>query len=287
MRAVFGAGGFGPRLFGGIALGCAIGLFAAAVAGWMLVLSAHAGLPTTVAADAFRDWLASGGWLKVPLWGAAVGTLVTLPRAVNVPQHLLGGWFLFEFGVMPFLVHTAPLPAGTPPLAPQSARIRAVLKWSYRSPESVANIIELSRDPDPIVREQAVMALGLNTVVADIERATVTRPSRYTDHPVRARLRARLDEALRDPVESIRAEAARALWKAPHAFGPAPAAAETLAAVLVRANDPARPPRLAWLALDATAAHPDPALRAAADEFAGVTADAALARAARLAASVR
>ena len=288
VRRVLTEGGFGPRLFSGIALGCAAGLFAATVVGWSLTLGARAGLPLGGAAEAFRAWLASGGWLKVPMWGGAIATVLALPRAVNLPQRLIGAWFLFEFGVMPFMVHTGEAPpTADAPLAPVKTRMRAALKWSYRSPETVAKVVELSRDRDPMVREQAVMALGLNVVVDDIERATVTRPSRYSDHPVRAQLRARLDEALQDPVESIRAEAARALWKAPVAFGPAPAAAETLAAIIERAADPSRPERLAWCALDAAAAHPDPALRAAAERFAAATDDAKLARAARLAASVR
>src|SRR4029077_5495221 len=96
------------------------------------------------------------------------------------------------------------------------ARMRAVLRWSYRTPATVLRIVAMSRDPDAKVREQATLALGVNLIVTDIERATPDRPARYAPSPVRDSLRVRLAEALHDPVEVVRAEAARALWKAPH-----------------------------------------------------------------------
>ena len=156
--------------------------------------------------------------------------------------------------------------------------MRAVLRWSYRTPETVSRILPLSRDPDPRVREQAVLALGVNLIVTDIERSSPVRPARYLDEPVRAALGARLRECLRDSVEVVRAEAARALWKAPRTFGVEPAAAETLAAILDRANRPGALERLSWLALDAAAGAPQPALKAAAARFAAATPDSALRR---------
>jgi len=147
-------------------------------------------------------------------------------------------------------------------------------------------VLDLSRDPDPRVREQAVLALGVNLIVDDIQRATERQPSRFAAHPLRARLRDRLLEALaRDSVESIRAEAARALWKAPRAFGAQPAAAETLAAVLDRAGQEGSLERLAWLALDAAAGPPSVPLKAAARRLAARTPDPELSRQAAAAAA--
>lgn len=286
MRRLWSDGGFGPRLFGGLLIGFVAALFAATLAGWGLALAERVGVPAGTA-ETYRAWLAGGGWLKVPMWGAGIATLLTFPHAVNWQQRVLTAWFVFEFGVMPFLVHTTPPPAneGTPSTA--RAKTRAILKWSYRTPETVARIITLSRDVDPVVREQAVLALGQNVIVTDIEHAAITRPSRFAAHPVRDSLRVRLVECLADPAEAVRAEAARALWNAPLAFGPMPAAAETLAAVLDRAADPARPQRLVWLALDAAAGAPHRSLQSAAERFANTTDDSDLARYARLAAAGR
>jgi hypothetical protein len=164
------------------------------------------------------------------------------------------------------------------------AKTRAILKWSYRTPATVARILPLSRDPNPDVREAAMLALGVNLIVTDVERADATRPSRYASHPLRASLRDRLVEAVRDDsVESVRAEAARALWKAPVTFGRQPAAAETLAAVLDRATRPDAVERLAWLALDAAGGAFDSTLTAAASRFAERTTRPELKDAARIA----
>ena len=173
-----------------------------------------------------------------------------------------------------------PRPPATAPQSPGS-KARAIRKWSFESADAVARLLPLSRDPDPAVRELAVLALGVNLVVADLGRATPQEPSRYAASPLRDSLRTRLLEALRDSVEGVRAEAARALWKAPAAFGVHPEAAETLAAVLDRAQRPDVPERLAWLALDAAAGAPHPTLKRAAARFAAGTSDTALARAAR------
>jgi hypothetical protein len=129
-----------------------------------------------------------------------------------------------------------------------------------------------------------MLALGVNLVVAGIEHATPERPVPDRFLPVRDSIRVRLIGGLTDPVEAVRAEAARALWKAPLAFGRVPAAADTLAAVLDRALRPDAVERLAWLALDAAAGAPDPGLKAAAARFGAATPDSDLARAARLAA---
>lgn len=286
MRKVWSDGGYGPRLFSGLAIGFVAALFAATLAGWGLMLGERMGL-TPGTSEAYRAWLAGGGWLKVPMWGAGIATLLALRHAVNWPQRLLTGWFVFEFCVMPFLVHTQPAPGREASPQTGRAKTRAILKWSYRSPETVARIVALSRDQDPVVREQSVIALGQNVIVTDIEHSTVTRPSRFAQHPVRDSLRVRLIQCLSDPFETVRAEAARALWKAPLTFGTVTAAAETLSAVLDRAEDPARPERLAWLALDAASGAPHPALQAAAERFANTTDDAGLARHARLAAENR
>jgi hypothetical protein len=121
--------------------------------------------------------------------------------------------------------------------------------------------------------------------VTDLEKATPMRPARYEQSPVRDSLRVRLLVALKsDPSESVRAEAARALWKAPRTFGAVPAAAETLAAVLDRAPRIGRPTRATWLALDSAAGAPDSALKSAAARFAATTSDTAIARVASLAA---
>jgi hypothetical protein len=243
-------------------------------AGWLLRL-AGAALGAPAPAEAFRDYLAAGAWLWFPLWGAALGAAFAGLLAGGATR-------LFRFALALGLA-LAPLvlrpaierAAEEQPRSPR-AKARAILRWSYRSPEHVRRIVGLSHDPDPHVREQAVLALGVNLVVTDIEHATGGRPARYLDSPVRGELLARLHECLLDSVEAIRAEAARALWKAPVAFGPQPAAAETLAAILDRAAAPEAVERLAWLALDAAAGTPDSALKAAAGRFAATTADSEL-----------
>ena len=186
MRKVWSDGGYGPRLFSGLAIGFVAALFAATLAGWGLTLGERVGLaPGT--SEAYRAWLAGGGWLKVPMWGAGIATLLAIRHAVNWPQRLLTGWFVFEFCVMPFMVHTQPAPRGEALPQTGRAKTRAILKWSYRSPETVARIVALSRDQDPVVREQAVIALGQNVIVADIEHSAITRPSRFAERIGRER----------------------------------------------------------------------------------------------------
>jgi hypothetical protein len=248
------------------------------VAGWLLqAVGVLLGRPD--AAAGYRDFLVAGAWAWFPLWGAALGALRTARLATTARSRLL--WLVVSLGLA--LLPLAWRPAITldrDERAPATAqaKTRAVLRWSYKTPENVLRIVAISRDPDPRVREQAVLALGRNRIVTDIEHSTELRPATLLDSPVRDSLRTRLIEVLRDPVEVVRAEAARALWNAPRTFGPQPAAAETLAAVLDRAAAGPGPERLAWLALDAAAGVPDSALKRAAAAFAAATPDTALRR---------
>lgn len=233
----------------------------------------------------FTRALTPSGWIGLPLLGAGLGALAALawvaPGRAGLRLLLLA---------LPLLVGGALLVARPPlaapavsPARPGSARAkaRAILKASFRSPASVATILPYTGDRDPVVRQQAVLALGVNLVVAGIEHETAEHPSPFSGLALRDSMRARLLAALHDPVEDVRAEAARALWKAPRTFGTQPAAAETLAGVLDRALLPGSVERLTWLALDAAAGRPDPGLRAAATRFAAATPDAELARVAR------
>ncbi|HEY2954339.1 MAG TPA: hypothetical protein VGK89_03690 [Candidatus Eisenbacteria bacterium] len=232
------------------------------------------------------DSLAAGGWFFFPAWGAAAGALFAARWAESGRERLASLALALALATLPVLVRPVLRAAGPEehPRSPQ-AKARAILRWSYRSPEGVRRILEMSRDPDPRVREQAVLALGVNLIVTDIERATAFRPARFSTHPLRAALRARLLEALADSAEGVRAEAARALWKAPRTFGREGAAAETLAAMLDRAVRPEAIERIAWLALDAAAGAPDQRLKAAASRFAAATRDSELRRVAQRAAA--
>jgi HEAT repeat protein len=140
----------------------------------------------------------------------------------------------------------------------------AILRAAYRGPDDIASILSYVNDPDPTTRSIAVQALGINRIVSDVEHAGPGRPSHYAASPVRARLRAALEDALHDPDEDVRAEAARALWRAPVTFGDHAAAAETLAAVLDRrrsAGDASD--RAAWCAFNAAETRDGDALRGA------------------------
>jgi hypothetical protein len=235
----------------------------------------------------FYRALTPTGWIGLPVLGAGLGVLASLAWAGSTAGTLR----LLGLGVGLCLLGSA-LIARTPvsPLAragPQGSRAKAqeIRRAAFRSPAAIAGILHYTRDPDPVVREQTVLALGVNLVVAGIERATPERPSPHRDLPLRDSLRVCLIAALADPDQGVRAEAARALWKSPRCFGRQPAAAETLAAILDRAPRPGALERLAWLALDAAAGAPDPRLKAAAARFAAATPDSDLARAARLAAA--
>ncbi len=252
------------------------------VAAGYLLRAAGAAAP----AEALRGFLAAGGWVRIPLWGAALGALAA-SRWARGRNARIGTLLLsLALAALSLVLHPE-VQEWRPVERPRSARAKAsaIRRWAYRSPATVANIFPYSRDPDPVVREQAVLALGINLIVSSLEHASATRPARFLDHPLRDSLRIRLLAALEDPAEGVRAEAARALVRAPRSFGPQPAAAETLAAVLGRALRPQAVERLAWLALDAAAGSSDSALKAAAARFAAATPDTALARAARFAAT--
>ncbi len=250
---------------------------AAAAAGYVLLA-----LGLRDAAAALRAFLLSGGWLWLPMMGAVIGAASALrdPMPPRSRRALLI-WAL-AVALSPLVLRPVvpPEPAAAPPRT-QRDKFRAFRRWSYRSPRDVARILRYVYDPDPVVREQAALALGLNTLVTDIEHATPGNPARYLAHPVRDSLRAALLSLMLDPVEPVRGEAARALWKSPRAFGTQPAAAETLAAILDRALLPQAVERMAWLALDAAAGAPHPALKAAAARFAAASPDTELARVAR------
>jgi len=247
------------------------------VAGWLLLAVGRAfGRPD--AATGYREFLAAGAWVWFPLWGAALGSLKAAVGAGSPAAKLGLLGLALGLAVLPLLWRPQVEEREERAPATPQAKARAVLRWSYRSADNVLKIVAISRDPDPRVREQAVLALGRNRVVSDIEGATALRPATLLGSPVRDSLRMALIAALGDPVPVVRAEAARGLWNAPRTFGPQPAAAETLAGVLARAADAGSVERLAWLALDAAAGPPDSSLKRAAGHFAQVTADTALRR---------
>lgn len=274
---------YGGRLAGALIAGALAGGAATVVTGFALVL---VGMLTGDRrwATAFREFLVAGGWAWIPLWTAALAALGA-QRAAPTSGARAGTLALaFSLAALPLVFRPAyvEIERQESPETPDAKR-RAILKWSYRTPETVASIVALSRDPDPRVREQAVLALGVNRVVSDIEHASDQRPAKYLAHPVRDSLRIRLLEALHDPAEEVRVEAARALWKSPLTFGTQPAAAETLAHVLGRALRPGAIERLSWLALDAAAGASHAELRAATARFAAATPDTTLRRAAEVA----
>lgn len=282
------AADFGSRLLGVVIAGGLSGGLACVAVGFLLEaigrVSGFAG-----SGEGFRRFLAGGGWLWLPLWGAALGALRAVPWGPVRGLRLAAVALAVALAALPLIerprVTDRPR---TERLATARDKARAILRWSYRSPAGVESVLGLSRDPDPQVREQAILALGENLIVSDIEHSSPVHPSRFRDHPLRDRLRRRLSEALAaDLVESVRAQAARALWKAPSTFGREPAAAETLAAILDRALEPRALERLTWLALDGAAGPRHPALERAAARFAAATNDPELRRAARAAAGAR
>jgi hypothetical protein len=234
----------------------------------------------------YRVWLAAGGWTWLPLFGAALGAWTAARRMPAGGPRLRTRALALALALLP-AVWRAAVPEGGEDAIPDSreGKIRVIRRLSYRSTETVARLLPLSRDADPIVRARATLALGVNRIVTDIEHDRPGFPSRHAAHPLRDSLRLRLLEALRDPEEEVRIEAARALWKAPRTFGAQPSAAETLAHALDRYGARPTPGRLAWLALDAAAGAPDSTLRAATRRFAAATPDTVLARVARGAAS--
>ena len=271
-------------------------LLGALVAGALLVPLMAVGLATVLGSMSIPPSiftrllgraLAPTGWIGLPVLGAGLGALAATGwtgSARHATWTLLLAVALGMLGAV--LVTRPPVLPMRDRVSPRSPRgkSQAILRAAFRSPAALSGILSYTRDPDPVVREQAVLALGVNLVVAGIERSPRGLPSRYQDFPLRDSLRARLTAALADSDERVRAEAARALWKAPRTFGVQVAAAETLASVLGRALQPGAVERLAWLALDGAAGAPYPSLKAQAARFAAATPDSELARAARRAA---
>ena len=271
-----------PRnLAAALIAGGLLGAVLTLAAGWMLD---GVGLFTRdpAAGRVYRAWLSAGGWVWPALYGAALGAWLATRRMTGRRDRVLARALALLLALAPLVWHPfVPEQAPAPLPATAEGRIRLIRRLSYRSPAEVARLLPLSRDADPGVRARATLALGVNTIVTDIERDRPAFPSRYAAHPLRDSLRLQLLRALVDPVEMVRAEAARALWKAPRTFGAQPAAAGTLVALLARRADHADGGREAWLALDAAAGAPDSALRRAARRFAAATPDTALARLAR------
>jgi len=253
-----------------------------------------------------REFLNAGGWIRLPLWGGALGALrgagwARAPRTRALGAALALGLLGLSAMLRPDLRETpsrSPRGPATAARGPRgaAAKATAIRRWSYASPAGVRQILAMRRDPDALVREQVALALGVNLVVSDIEHAgprpgcEQCPPARFATLPLRDSLRTGLLDLMRDSIPAVRAEAARALWKAPVTFGTVPAAAETLAAALtgeLHGPTAGSPERLAWLALDAAAGAPHPALKRAAARFAASTTDTALRRAALLAAAPR
>ncbi len=283
------------RLAGAALAGALFAGAGAAALGLTLDLLPHAGGPAPAAAQGLRNFLNAGGWVRLPLWGATWGALRALTWSRETRARVMA--LVVAFAALALAALPRPYaiaPEGTPVGgAPTSAwrggsgigaKSMAIRRGAYASLAGVRGILALRGDRSPLIREQVALALGVNLVVSDFEHSEPGHPSRYASLPLRDSLRAGLMVLLRDSVEAVRAEAARALWKAPRTFGTVPAAAETLVAVLDRAGRPGVPERLAWLALDAAAGAPHPGLRGAAARFAATTTDSELRRAARLAA---
>jgi hypothetical protein len=271
---------FRSRLAGALLAGALAAAAAAVAAGYLLRFAG-----ARIAAEAVRRFLTAGGWLWMPLWGAAAGALAALPWCRGWRTRSAVALLALLLALSPLVLRARVpelLESGSPPRT-ALGKANALRRWAYRSPEAVARILPYAADPNPVVREQAALALGINLIVSDVEHADRNRPAHFAQHPLRDSLRARLRGALADPVEAVRAEAARALLKAPITFGPEPEAADTLAAMLDRADRPEALERLAWLALDAAAVSEAPALRQAAARFAARTPDTTLRRIARAA----
>lgn len=274
-----GAGGLAGALLAGALLGGLLTL-AAGFAIDAVGLLAHDPGP----GRAYRVWLSNGGWVWPSLYVAALGAWLAARRMAAHGARRLARGVAVLLALAPLIWHPfVPEGVAPPPPATLEGKLRLIRTSAYRSPAELQRILALSGDPDPDVRAHATLALGVNLIVTDVERDRPAFPSRYAGHPLRDSLRIRLLAALDDPVERVRAESARALWKAPRTFGPQPAAAETLAAVLERRARAEEPGREAWLALDAAAGATDSTLLAAAAHFAAATPDTALARVARAA----
>ena len=171
----------------------------------------------------FTRALSPTGWIGLPVLGAGLGALAALGwsgggwRAARTLALAVG---LAVLGA--FLVTRPPAELPGRGGAPRTARAksRAILRAAFRSPATLESVLQYTRDPDPVVREQAVLALGVNLVVAGIEGAPEDRPSPYARHRLRDSLEVRLSAALTDPNEAVRAEAARAVESAARVRNP-------------------------------------------------------------------
>ena len=265
-----------PRLAGALLAGALLAGVTVSAAGFLLL--AWRGPHAATALSAF---LAAGGWLWVACWGAAAGALAVALRASR-SGRLRAVLIAASLALAPLVLRPSLAPLRSAAPRTRMAKVQAIRRDSYGPPQAVAALLTYARDRDPDVREQTALALGRNTIVTDIEHPVATRPTRFADSPLRIQMATTLLELMRgDSAVAVRAEAARALWNAPHAYGRVPEAAETLAAVLDRAGRVDQPERLAWLALDAAAGASEPALHAAVTRFAARTSDTALATAAR------
>jgi hypothetical protein len=236
------------------------------------------------AAFGLQSFLARGAWLWLPLWGAALALLLRIPPTPERRGRATLTLLALALALIPLVVRPAvpilePAPSPSHPSS-ASGKAMAFRRWAYASAQSVANILPYTHDADPVVREQAALALGINIIVSDIEHAGPDRVAHFASSPLRDSLRIRLTDALGDPIEGVRAEAARALWKSPVTFGPSPFAAETLAAMLERRLNSGGADRASWLALDALEARYDAGLARAAALLAHSAPDSALRRAA-------
>ena len=196
--------------------GALLASLAMVAGGWLLRFAggvAHA----PDAALAYRAFLAAGAWAWFPLWGAAIGALTAAIASDQFATRLACLGVALALALLPFVVRLEVGDSDPDRARPQTAqaKMRAVLRWSYRTPATVLRIVDMSRDADPKVREQATLALGINLIVTDIERATPDRPARYAASPVRDSLRERLTEALVDSVEVVRAVKEAVLLKVP------------------------------------------------------------------------
>ena len=126
-----------------------------------------------------RAALSAGGWWLAIFGGAALGGFASARWARGSRERLTA----LLAGVILLLVAVgvrveSPPEQGRTPRGPR-ATARALLRWSYESPQAVGRILPYARDADPTVREQAVLALGVNRVVSDLERTAPGPPAAY------------------------------------------------------------------------------------------------------------
>ena len=283
-----GDGGLGRRIvglaFGGGILGALFTVAVGALAQLIDGVWPSAGIAEPVVS--FQ--IAIGMVFRIPIAAAGLALLRGVPWA-----HSTGARLAVVTAGVATLVLAARIPIAPPPAAattfPATARAksRAILKWSYRTPATVAHEsacrLSVSRIPVSSKRNGTLKVLAYAPSTASATSSGGASASARL--PVRDSLGMRLREALGgDSVEGrARRGGARAVESAAN-FGVSEAAAETLAAILDRAGRPDAVERMAWLALDAAAGAPNVTLKAAAARFAATTSDTDLAQAARQAA---